>query len=140
MDSHETPKDDFEPEVSAIPREELPPVPDVLVKLGAQFTPRSHAWRLTTVVGTIFFVLLVIVSAFPSAREEALDVLISPTPTPTLSPILKSLATLTAHSQATAATRFQAAMLDPAPENCPATALLQVFDPLTFDPGVGAYP
>ncbi len=140
MDKHETPKDDFEPEVSDIPGDELPPIPEALVTLGAQFSPRSHAWRLTTVVGTIFFVLLVILSTFPSARDEALDVLVGPTSAPTLSPILKSLATLTAHSQATAASRFRVAMLDPAPGDCPATALLQDFDPITFDPGVGAYP
>ena len=140
MDKHETPQDDVEPEVSDIPPDELPPIPEVLVTLGAQFSPRSRAWRFTTVVGAMFFVLLVILSTFPSARDGALDVLVGPTPAPTLSPILKSLATLTAHSQATAASRFRAAMLDPAPADCPATALLQDFDPLTFDPGVGASP
>ncbi len=31
-------------------------------------------------------------------------------------------------------------MLDPAPGDCPAMALLQDFDPITFDPGVGASP
>ncbi len=57
MDSHETPKDDFELEVSDIPRDDLPPIPEALVTLGAQFSPRSHAWRLSTVVGTIFLSL-----------------------------------------------------------------------------------
>src|SRR2546430_17350385 len=63
--------DDFEIEITDIPQDEGRSVSMALLKLGSHFSPKSRAWRFSIVVGTLFLVLLVLVSSFPSLLDTA---------------------------------------------------------------------
>jgi len=63
--------DDFEIEITDIPQDEGGSVSKAFLKLGSHFSPKSWAWRLSIVAGTLFLVLLVLVSSFLSLLDTA---------------------------------------------------------------------
>jgi len=50
--------DDFEVEITDIPQDEGGSVSKAFLKLGLHFSPKSRAWRLSIVAGTLFLVLV----------------------------------------------------------------------------------
>jgi hypothetical protein len=111
-------------EISDVPSDELPMVPNVLITLGSHFSPRSLLWRWTTIVGAILLVLLVLFNNFPTFLF---------TPAATAVPTPQHVSFMLANP-------LQPLVLAPAPKNCPSLAPLYNFDPATFPPGVGVSP
>lgn len=122
--------DDFEIEITDIPQDEGGSVSMAFLKLGSHFSPKSQAWRFSLVAGTLFLVLLVLVSSFPSLLDTAWE-LFRKSPASGLS--------LTSRQQYVAANSLPAP-LGPAPQNCPSIAHLHDFGLPTFPPGVGSSP
>jgi hypothetical protein len=112
-------------EISDVPPDELPMVPNVLVILGSHFSPRSLIWRWATIGGGILLMLLVLFNNFPTFLFTPATTVV-PTPHPV--PFMLN------------ANPLQPLVLAPAPKNCPSPAPLHNFDPATFPPGVGISP
>ncbi len=122
--------DDFEIEITDIPRDEGRSVSMTLLKLGSQFSPKSWAWRFSMVAGTLCLVLLVLLSSFPSLLDTAWELFRkSPAPGSALT-----------SGQLYVTANLLPAPLGPAPQSCPSIAHLHVFDLPTFPPGVGSSP
>ena len=122
-------------EVTDVPPDELPIVPETLIALGSHFSPRSPLWRWTTVGGIVIFLLLVcrdpIYRVLPIYRGSF--------PTSLLTPAVTAVPTPHEHLPLILDSN-QLPILKPAPQNCPSTAPLHSFDPATFPPGVGDSP
>src|SRR5262249_20064636 len=116
-------------EVTDVPPDELPSVPEALIALGSHFSPKSPVWRWTTIGGIVVFVLLVCSS--PLYRGRLPGSLFAPAATAVPTP--REHVPLVLDSNLLP-------ILKPAPQNCPSTAPLRSFDPATFPPGVGDSP
>src|SRR5712692_4960377 len=117
--------DDFEIEITDIPQDEGGSVSMAFLKLGSHFSPKSRTWRYSLVAGTLFLVLLVLVSSFPSLLDTTWE-LFRKSPA--------SGSSLTSR-QLYVAANLLPAPLGPAPRSCPSIAHLHDFGLPTFPPG-----